>query len=346
VEAVIEPARWSELRFTTAGEVAEILVSSGTYVQAGDLIARLDATSEAARVREAEAALAQARANLASVKAGPRPEDIAAAESQVAAADGDLARAVALRQQFTALDRDAQVAGIHAQVAAAQAERRELEAKLRWAEDDHDGEKAQKLREHIRVVDQRIAAAQTRLDIIPRAFAAQVAAAGAGVQVAEARLAEAQAELALRRAGPRTEAIARAQAAVQQAEAAWATARLALARTELRAPFDGTLTQLYVEVGDVTGPQQPIAVCAALDGLRVRTVDLLEIDVIQVAEGQPVTIEVDALPEPLQGHIVQVKARSVLYRGDVTYPVIIDVDGDTSSLMWGMKAVVTIGSGR
>jgi multidrug resistance efflux pump len=339
-EAVIEPARWSELRFTTAGEVIEILVSPGTRVRAGDLIARLDAASEAARVREAEAALAQARANLASVKAGPRPEDVAAAESQVAAAEGDLARAVALRQQVTTLDRDAQVNAIQAQIAAAQAERRELEAQLRWAEEDHDGEKVQKLQEHMRVVDQRIAAAQTRLDITPRVFAAQVAVAGAGVRVAEARLAASQADLALHRAGPWAEVIAQAQASVKQAEAALATARLALARTELHAPFEGTLTQLYIEVGDVVGPERPIGVFAALDGLQARTVDLLEIDVLHISEGQPVTVEVDALSTPLQGHVAQVKPRSVLYRGDVTYPAIITLEGDTSSLMWGMKAVV------
>ncbi len=346
VEAVIEPSRWSELRFTTAGEVVEILVSLGTYVRAGELIARLDATSEVAQVREAEAALTRARANLASVKVGPRSEDIAAAESQVVAAEGGLARAIALRRQVTTLDRDAQVAGIQAQIAAAQAERRELEAKARWAEEDHDDEKFQKLQEHMRVVDQRIAAAQTRLSIIPRVFAAQVAVAGAGVRVAEARLEAAKADLALYRAGPRDEAIAQAQAVVQQAEAAVAAARLALARTELRAPFDGTLTQLYIEVGDVTGPERPIGTLAALDELRARTVDLLEIDVVYVIEGQPVTVEVDALSDSLQGHVTQIKARRMLYRGDVTYPVIIDLEGDIDSLMWGMKAVVTIGGGR
>jgi membrane fusion protein (multidrug efflux system) len=213
---------------------------------------------------------------LALVQTGPRPEAIVAAEAQVAAAEGDVARSVALRNQWTTAGRDAQVAAARAQLEAAQAEKRQLEAQWQWAEDGGDDKRAQTLREQIDVVEQKITAAETRLAAIPRVFAAQTQAADAGVHVADAQLVAVQAELALAQAGPRVEDIEVAQAAVRQAEAALAAAQAALTHAELRAPFDGTVTQITVETGDIVTPERPVLVLATLDRLQVQTCDILE----------------------------------------------------------------------
>ena len=343
-EALIEPERWSELHFTTAGEVVEVLVEPGTQVQAGDTIARLDAIYVEARIQEADAALATARAQLALTQGGPRPEAIAAAEAQVTAAEGGITRAIALCDQLTIESRDAQMAAVRADLAAAQAEKRRLEAQRLWAEDGGDRERAANLRAEITVVEQRIAAAQTRLAVIPRAFAAQILVAETGVRVAEAQRDIAVAKLALVQAGPRVEEVAVAEAAVQQAEVALAAAQVALPDTELRAPFAGTITQVLAEVGDTVAPERPVAVLATLDRLQARTRDLQETGVVHVAIGQIVALKADALPgQTFTGRVAQVKAQSVLYRGDVTYPVIITLEDDASALLWGMKAVVEIG---
>ena len=94
-EAVIEPAHWSELRFTSGGTVVEVLVEPGDEVAAGDLLVRLDPTGAELAVQEAEAALASAEAQLALTEAEPRPEEIAAAEAQLEAALAALSRATA-----------------------------------------------------------------------------------------------------------------------------------------------------------------------------------------------------------------------------------------------------------
>ncbi len=343
-EAVIEPERWAEVRFTVPGEVAEVLVQPNQRVEAGEVIARLDPLYADAAVRQAEAALAVAQAQLAQAQAGPRPEAMAAAEAQVAAAEGDVARAVAARNQLTAAGRDAQLSAVRAQIAAAQAERRQLEAQWQWAKDDGDDERARDLWEQIVVVDQRIAAAQARLAAIPRQFAAQAQATDAGIRVAEAAYTATLTQLALAQAGPRAEEVALAQAAVQQAEVALAMAQAARARTELRAPFGGAVTQVLVEPGDLVTPERAVVVLATLDRVQAVTVDLLETDVTAVAVGQAVTLRADALPEQVfTGRVARIEAQAVLYRGDVTYPVVIALEGDTAALWWGMKAVVEIG---
>ncbi|MGC9396391.1 MAG: HlyD family secretion protein, partial [Anaerolineae bacterium] len=342
-EAVIEPERWAEVRFTVPGKVVEVLAQPGMSVQTGDVLARLDATHEDAAVRQAEAKLATAQAQLVLAQTGPRPETIAAAEAQVGAAEGNVARAVAARNQLTAAGREAQVAAVRAQLEAAQAERRQLEAQWQWAKDGGADERAQDLWEQITVVDQRIAAAQARLASIPDVFAAQVQAADAGVHVAEAQLAAAQAELTQTQAGPRAEEVAVAQAAVRQAEAALAAAQATLTHTELRAPFAGTVTQVLIETGNFVTLERPVVVIATLNRLHVQTRDVLENDVGYVSVGQPVTVKVDALPEAtFAGYVAQIEAQGVLYRGDVTYPVIITLDTPSPALLWGMKAVVEI----
>ena len=84
-------------------------------------------------------------------------------------------------------------------------------------------------------------------------------------------------------------------------------------------------------------------VLATLDQLRVRTRDLIELEVVRVAVGQPVTVTLDALPDtPLEGQVLRIDEQSEDYRGDVTYPVFIELLRSTEGLRWGMTASVEI----
>jgi HlyD family secretion protein len=67
------------LSFRVAGRVEEVLKHEGDWVEEGDVIARLDATSYEAAVSQARAAVEVAKAQLASAEAGFRREDIAEA---------------------------------------------------------------------------------------------------------------------------------------------------------------------------------------------------------------------------------------------------------------------------
>ncbi|NOZ28323.1 MAG: biotin/lipoyl-binding protein, partial [Chloroflexi bacterium] len=77
----VVPARWAYLGFEIGGRVAEVSVEEGDEVVAGQVLARLHVPDLEQAVRAAEASLVSAKAELARVQAGARPEEIAAAEA-------------------------------------------------------------------------------------------------------------------------------------------------------------------------------------------------------------------------------------------------------------------------
>ena len=342
-EAVVEPARWSDLRFTTGGTVAQVSVAPGDQADSGDLLVELDRTDLALAVQEAEAAVAAAQAQLAQTKAPPRPEEIAAAEHRLADAVAALARATAQRDQLAAGTTDAEIAAAQAEVAQAQAELRAVEEMHRKAYKNKD-EETRKLADYqLHAAREAVAAAQAKLEAAQGGAGARFRDAQAGVTAASAQRDVAQAELDLLKAGVTPEEVAVSAAAVRQAEVAVAMAQDGLGRAEIRAPFAGVVTKVNVEAGETAAPGDVVVVLAMLDRLQARTVDLTELDVVQVAEGQPVVVTVDALPGvELRGHVARIGLRSEDYRGDVVYPVIVELDEDAPGLRWGMTAVVEI----
>jgi len=357
-EAVIEPARWSELRFGSGGTVVEVLVEEGDVVSEDDLLVRFDPNDAEPAVQEAEAALAAAQAQLAQVKAGPRPEEIAVAEARLEAAGAALDQAAAQRDQLTTGATEADVAEAQAQLAAAQSQQ--------WqAEEQHDrtmdcihfklpdgtkrticpalGAHEELARYQLQAANDALAAAQAQLEAAQGGAGAQIRAAQAGVSSASAQRDAAQARLDLVKAGGTPEQVAAAEAAVAQAAASLAAAKAALERTEIRAPFAGTVTEVNVDAGDTSRPGAVVVVLATLDRLQAHTTDLTELDVARVAEGQTAVVTVDALPDvQLRGRVARIDQQSVDYRGDVTYPVIIELDEDMPGLRWGMTALVEI----
>jgi multidrug efflux pump subunit AcrA (membrane-fusion protein) len=85
-EALVEPARWSELSFRQGGTVAAVLVEEGAAVKEGDVLLRLNSAAAELAVQEAQAALELAEAELAETEAGTRPEELAIREAQLKAA--------------------------------------------------------------------------------------------------------------------------------------------------------------------------------------------------------------------------------------------------------------------
>ena len=72
------------------GRLLEVKVVEGDRINAGDLVARLDASDTELAVRRAEAERDQAQAQLALLRAGSRPEDIRQASSQQQSAQADV----------------------------------------------------------------------------------------------------------------------------------------------------------------------------------------------------------------------------------------------------------------
>jgi HlyD family secretion protein len=98
-----------------------------------------------------------------------------------------------------------------------------------------------------------------------------------------------------------------------------------------------------VDPGDAVTAGEAVVVLATLDQLQARTVDLTELDVARVVEGQVAVVTVDALPGvELTGRVARIGLQSEDYRGDVTYPVYVELEEDVPELRWGMTAMVEI----
>jgi multidrug efflux pump subunit AcrA (membrane-fusion protein) len=357
-EAVIEPARWSELRFATGGKAIEVTVEEGDAVAEGDLLVRFDATDAELRVREAEVALALAEAQLAQARVGPRAEEVAVAESALEVARAAVSQTLAQRDELLAGARQVDIAAAQAQVAAAQAE--QVRAEIVHDETMEcfnirlpDGSKGkmcpalgryeEQARSALHAADDVLTAAKTQLKAARGGAWAQMRDAEAAMESALAQQDIAQAQLDLVRAGSRPEDIAAAEARVAQAEASLAAARAALEDVDIRAPFDGIAAEVNVDVGDTAAPGAVVVVVATLDQLRARTSDLTELDVARVTEGQSAVVTVGALPDAqLTGIVVGIEEQGVNAQGDVTYPVTVELDQDVPGLRWGMTAMVEI----
>jgi len=90
-DAVVLPINDVNLTFELSNvRVAEFMVEEGEQVAEGEALARLDTRDLDLRVSQAEAALAQAQADLDKVLEGATAEEIAEAEAQIAQAQGQL----------------------------------------------------------------------------------------------------------------------------------------------------------------------------------------------------------------------------------------------------------------
>jgi multidrug efflux pump subunit AcrA (membrane-fusion protein) len=369
-EALVEPARWTEVRSPSdGGQVVDVAVREGDVVSAGDLLLMLDPSDAQLAVEQAEAALAQAEAQLARVEAGARPEEIAVSEARLAVAHAGVAEAEARRDRLSGGEARADVASAQAAVAAAVAEEKQafylhertMECfTFKWRGEKRTvcpalGRPEETARYAWHASQDSLEAAQKQLGAAQNQAAAGIREANAAVAAATAQEKALQADLDLQKAGTLPDEIAAAEADVRRAEASLQAAQAALADMSLHAPFDASVVEVSVEAGDTAAPGQVLVVLATLDQLRVRTKDLIELEVVRVVVGQPVTVTLDALPDtPLDGQVVRVDEQSEDYRGDVTYPVIIELLWGTqelrsdkkekrSDVRWGMTASVEIG---
>lgn len=89
-EGRVVPLRSAALALPNGGVIAELPVTEGEQVHAGQLLLRLDQSRADALVAQAEAELASAQATFEQRRTGASPEEIAAAEAQLRAAQAQL----------------------------------------------------------------------------------------------------------------------------------------------------------------------------------------------------------------------------------------------------------------
>jgi HlyD family secretion protein len=137
-----------------------------------------------------------------------------------------------------------------------------------------------------------------------------------------------------------------ATAIVAQREASLASARVDLARTEIRAPVDGVVIKRSVDVGQTVAAslQAPELFIIAKDlrDMQVET-SIDEADVGRIRSGQRSTFTVDAFPgRTFNGEVKQVRKSALNSQNVVTYTVLVSAANPDGTLMPGMTANVRI----
>ncbi|MBL8103325.1 MAG: HlyD family efflux transporter periplasmic adaptor subunit, partial [Anaerolineales bacterium] len=125
-------------------------------------------------------------------------------------------------------------------------------------------------------------------------------------------------------------------------EARLMAAKAEVAAFSITAPFDGIVADLNAKTGDSITAGEVAVTIADTSNWMVLTTDLTEIDVVNIAEGQPVTVKLDALPGvELKGKVLSIGQSYTVNQGDVVYEVTILLTDKDAAMRWGMTAVVT-----
>lgn len=356
------------------GRIEALLVDEGDAVVAGQVLARLDEDLLAAQIREAEAAVAKAKANLAQVEAGPTAEALAVAEAELAQAEAG-ARAAkeaweatqAIRDNPQELDEQIIAARTQVALAAHRVEQARAQVELARVERDRYPNPSAEYYAH----DQEVRAAEAALQAAeaghqaaqaslnhllrvreePLDLEAQVNAAEGAYRQAEQAVKVAQAALEAVRAGPTAEEVQMARAQVRQAEAALAALQVQRDKFTLRAPLAGLVTNRAVNEGEAVAPGARLLTVADLDRVTL-TIYVPETLIGRVGVGQKALVRVDSFPErTFEGEVAFIAPRAEFTpknvqtaeeRVNLVFRVKVRVPNPDHALKPGMPADVTI----
>ena len=260
------------------GRIESLLIEVGDEVKAGDPIAIIKHDTYAAQVKQAEAALAQAKLDLTKMQQGSRPEQITAAQAAV-----DLARAN-VDDVANVNDNERTVAATNLADAQAALQKAQAEYdKIAWA--GNVGETSQAVALQQATVAYQSALANYNLDTNP---------SDSKLAPLMAQLSQAELNLAMTLKPYRDTDFQAAQISIQQAEAALELAQLQMDETTIKAPFDGVVAELYVTQGSTVSPQAPVALFVSKQFEVLVNVE--EERISQLANNQNAALQVTAFP--------------------------------------------------
>jgi HlyD family secretion protein len=181
-----------------------------------------------------------------------------------------------------------------------------------------------------------IAAAREQIALAEASMAALTEAKTAQIAAARAQLAQAEANLGDLLEGASPERVAITEAQVEQARIQVADAQARLAKSRLIAPFDGVVTAVHVEVGELSsGPAVEMVEPSSLEVV----LDVDEVDIGNIAVGQDTLITLEAWPDrELEGKVVAIAPKARAQSEVVIYQVHISTNPGDLPIRAGMTA--------
>jgi multidrug resistance efflux pump len=339
-EGRLMPYESTQLSFFSAGQVDEVLVEEGDQVKKGDVLARLGTREELeSTIANAQVELLAAQQALKSLTDDLPEAQTAALQALNDARDG-LRDAERKMRGFDVPPDQIDVDVARANLALA---KKSLEAARKKYKPENDYRRATYL--------SKLADAQDRYDgaerelnrligVTPLDF--ELEQAQTELDIAQAKLQQAQDKHELLKNGPDPDDVANAEARITATEASLAAAKAALSHLELVATIDGTVVSQDLIVGQQVSVGQAVMTVADLSKMYAETDDLTEIEVVRISEGQVTKIAPDALPDlELGGKVESINKIFEEKRGDVTYTTRILLDKVDPSLRWGMTVAIT-----
>ena len=268
------------------GRILRVHVAEGQRVSVGQPLLELEPFDLQAELQQAEANLAAREADLARLRAGLRPEEVAQAKARYEQLQARV-------DELAAGPRPQEIEAARARVAVAQAQ-------------------LQLARENFRRVTRLVETNATTQENLDRATEALAAAEGelaarseelnlllAGTREETVRAARAQAEEArlawtLAEQGFRQEDVAQAQAARDAAAAAVASAQARLAELTVVSPVAGVVEAIELQPGDLIPAGSPAL--SLMDDSRLWVRAYVPEDRLGLRTGQPLQIAVDSFP--------------------------------------------------
>ena len=338
-EGHIKPKADANLTFAIRGHVTEILVQEGQKVAKGDVLMRLQG------LEQAQAALTAAQLALTTAQQEDdtfiRTEGLSRAQAIQAYQEAQLARAKA-QLEWEKIDLN----NLQDQADTAETEVRDTKKLLddanetlaKYLDLKSDNPTRRQAEADVRKAEADYNTALRKVEDLQR----QIDAPRAALDSALTAESEAKRTYELSKDGPNPEKKALVEAQLNNAKAQAAAAQDALNNYELKAPFDGVITDINTKLNELIGTEKYAVQIADLSAWYVETSDLTELEVVKVKEGQKVSIEPDSLPGvTLNGTVENISQGYIVLGGDVLYTVKIKLNNSDPHLRWGMTVQTT-----
>ena len=311
----VESAQTAILTWSASGIVGDINVKLGQTIQKDDVLMTLEPASVTSDILQAQIDVINAQNNLDDLNTNW--------EADLAQAKLDLLNA---QEDLDDLSTERKIMNYQ----------RCSDERIEELEDDLD--QAQKTYDFFQNANtlKAVNTAQANLDYCMADFSeSEVAEAELKVELAEAKVASLQEQVDLLSDGPDPEKVT-----ILETQLAMAQSRLD--SMQIEAPFDGVITALSVQAGDVV---KAGAQAVQLDDLSSLFLDvqISEVDIPLVEVGQPAELVFDAYYEnTFTGEVVEISPVGSSVQGVVEYSVRIKLETGDGQIKPGMTASVNI----
>ncbi len=318
-------------------------MSEGQWVEAGDVLARLDTDDLETALRNAEISLRMQQVSYEQLTAPAREVDVEAAQAAVDAAQASVNSAFDTGPSA----QDQEIARLQAELARNQLWQQQLQRDEVADPFVPEGVPSRLVPkpsdEQLRQLEAGLAQSDYQVQMADESYQGVLDRGpdSGSLGSANASLVSAQVQLDRLLNGPSDYDLERAQINLRQAELSQKLAQVNLARATLVAPFAGVVGQVNLTPGELPPNGSAIQLVDNTQYYVMLAID--ETEIASVQEGQPVSLAIDALPEAtITGRVTRVAQTPTRFGQVVAYMARVEIDPSLEPIRIGMNTTATV----